>query len=639
MQSSALIDRNQIVRFGIVGLANTACGYAVIVALLAGGAGDVVANICGYTVGLILSFFLNRRWTFRDAGTVGRLSTALRFFMVFAVAYATNLSIVLAFASLGYSEQPLVHLAGVAVYTTVFYFGSALLVFRPARDGGNAIATRYWPELVVLSSVIVASVAIYRLPLSHDAVWQMWIARQMIGGTTLYGGILELNPPLWFWLAVPVEKAAQQFGITSTTALIWFVQLLSAASLLACAALMSGKTSGRRLALLLAAGIALIVIPIPYFAQREHVALIGALPYLLLAHRRAEGSAVSARSAVAVGLLASLAFALKHYFVMVPILLEIWLICRLRRKWTPVRPELIILALCAVAYAAAVLVFAPEFITQIVPMLELAYHGYDKPFLFQVLRSFVLIWVVALPALAISAWFTRSALQTAAVLTAVGFVAAYFIQGKGFPYHSLPATGVMFFGLAAGLGIARPSIRHALSTVATVAILGLMLFFVIWWGPYENRNSAAVNELLRPLPPASTVLMITANPSKVWPMVTEAGHNWPSRHFAFWMLNAIQMELSERGRLSPDLLLLANRVREQTVEDMVCNPPDLIMVDDMSRSLAAGMDAAAFFSENEDFRKLFAEYAKSGAAETYTAYKRRGRLPDAAFPERCRMLH
>ena len=132
--SRALTDKRQIFRFGVVGLINSAFGYGVIVAVLAAGGGDVFANACGFSAGLALSFLLNRRWTFQSASAPGQMAAAIRFIAVFAVAYGANLAVVLTIASLGYPGEPLVHLAGMIVYSVIFYLGSALLVFRrPVR--------------------------------------------------------------------------------------------------------------------------------------------------------------------------------------------------------------------------------------------------------------------------------------------------------------------------------------------------------------------------------------------------------------------------------------------------------------------------------------------------------------------------
>ncbi|MBZ9992555.1 GtrA family protein [Mesorhizobium sp. BH1-1-4] len=137
MWSSLPFDCSRLLRFGAVGLLNTALGYTVILAGLALGLGDILANATGYAAGLVVGFFLNRNWTFggRDGS---RRGTALRYGSVFLIAYGLNLAIVIAARSAGLIESPLVHLAGICVYSIVFYLGSAHFVFVDHGDHDHA---------------------------------------------------------------------------------------------------------------------------------------------------------------------------------------------------------------------------------------------------------------------------------------------------------------------------------------------------------------------------------------------------------------------------------------------------------------------------------------------------------------------
>ena len=56
-----------MLRFGVIGLLNTALGYAVILAGLALGLGNIVSNATGHAAGLVLGFFPSRQWTFGRA--------------------------------------------------------------------------------------------------------------------------------------------------------------------------------------------------------------------------------------------------------------------------------------------------------------------------------------------------------------------------------------------------------------------------------------------------------------------------------------------------------------------------------------------------------------------------------------------
>ncbi|WP_245279110.1 GtrA family protein [Mesorhizobium loti] len=127
-----------MLRFGAVGLLNTALGYSLILAGLALGLGDILSNAAGYAAGLTLGFFLNRQWTFERAGGFRR-GAVVRYAMTFVVAYGANLCVVVAAMSAGFIENPFVHLAGNCLYSVIFYLGSARFVFvGGAEDAATA---------------------------------------------------------------------------------------------------------------------------------------------------------------------------------------------------------------------------------------------------------------------------------------------------------------------------------------------------------------------------------------------------------------------------------------------------------------------------------------------------------------------
>ncbi|KQW90157.1 hypothetical protein ASC94_20700 [Massilia sp. Root418] len=120
-----------LLRFLLVGMANTMVGMGTIFICQRLGVHDVAANATGYGLGLLFSFFCNRAWTFRHTGPVW--PAAWRFGAVFAVAYTANLATTLAALQLLGAGSFLAQLAGMPPYTALFYLGSRFLVFkRPA---------------------------------------------------------------------------------------------------------------------------------------------------------------------------------------------------------------------------------------------------------------------------------------------------------------------------------------------------------------------------------------------------------------------------------------------------------------------------------------------------------------------------
>jgi putative flippase GtrA len=136
-QSNRTFETGRLLRFAAVGLLNTALGYTIILTGLTLGYGDILSNILGYAGGLILGFVLNRRWTFSDAIHL-RKGAVLRYAASFAVAYGANLTVVLIALSFGLSNNPFVHLAGISVYSALFYLATARFVFVSEPGRGNS---------------------------------------------------------------------------------------------------------------------------------------------------------------------------------------------------------------------------------------------------------------------------------------------------------------------------------------------------------------------------------------------------------------------------------------------------------------------------------------------------------------------
>ncbi|MCX9146076.1 GtrA family protein [Erythrobacter sp. WG] len=124
----------RLARFLLTGLANSAVGWAVIFVGLWAGLGDLAANAAGFGVGLVLSFTLNRRFTFGVTGAV-RAPEVARFLAAFAVAYGANLAVLFAARDVLGPGNPLAQLPAIAAYVAIFFVLSQFVVFRPAgRD-------------------------------------------------------------------------------------------------------------------------------------------------------------------------------------------------------------------------------------------------------------------------------------------------------------------------------------------------------------------------------------------------------------------------------------------------------------------------------------------------------------------------
>jgi len=119
----------QSLRFGTVGLVNTAIGLMAIYAIIFFfNAGPAVANAVGYAVGLAVSFVLNRLWTFGDSRSIAMVLP--RYLLVAVISYLLNLSVVL-LGTHHFGVGPyLVQFFGIGVYTVVMFLGCRWFVFQ-----------------------------------------------------------------------------------------------------------------------------------------------------------------------------------------------------------------------------------------------------------------------------------------------------------------------------------------------------------------------------------------------------------------------------------------------------------------------------------------------------------------------------
>ncbi|HEY1783424.1 MAG TPA: GtrA family protein [Roseiarcus sp.] len=117
-------------RFCAVGVINTAVGLGLIFSLMRfGGVQYVVANAIGYAVGTVVSFFLNRSWTFYHKGPV--LSSAVRWFLVIAIAYGANVCAVIVSHEYFGIDRYISQLSGMVAYTSLSYLGGRFYAFAP----------------------------------------------------------------------------------------------------------------------------------------------------------------------------------------------------------------------------------------------------------------------------------------------------------------------------------------------------------------------------------------------------------------------------------------------------------------------------------------------------------------------------
>ncbi|RCK47107.1 GtrA family protein [Thalassospira profundimaris] len=121
----------EAVKFGAVGVINTAIGLSVIYALTY--FTDIsyfLANFAGYAVGLAVSYQLNKIWTFSAKSSRTRYQFAA-YIIAAACCYVANLAVLyMSVRFVGLNEY-LSQLSGIATYSVSMFLISKFIVFAP----------------------------------------------------------------------------------------------------------------------------------------------------------------------------------------------------------------------------------------------------------------------------------------------------------------------------------------------------------------------------------------------------------------------------------------------------------------------------------------------------------------------------
>jgi putative flippase GtrA len=122
-----------LVKYLLVGVANTGVGLGTIYFAMYFLRLDIIpANALGYSLGILLSFILNKTWTFSSTDRV--VASFLRFIIVVAVAYTANLATVL-IATLHFNiNRYIAQALGMLPYIAIGFLGSRFFAFRSQNN-------------------------------------------------------------------------------------------------------------------------------------------------------------------------------------------------------------------------------------------------------------------------------------------------------------------------------------------------------------------------------------------------------------------------------------------------------------------------------------------------------------------------
>ncbi|MFN7604742.1 MAG: hypothetical protein ACK5RU_02365 [Hyphomonadaceae bacterium] len=418
-----------------------------------------------------------------------------------------------------------------------------------------------------------------------DITWRYFIAGEVLEGKTLYRDIIDLNPPLWFWAAVPSVWIGKVLGVGAHVAAMTLAHLSALLALWMFAKGADGLLSkSERGTALLGFLVAILWVAAADVGQREQSALVASLLWLILALRRDAQLPVSLPLAVGIGVFSAYGFALKHYFVLIPIVVEAALALRLGKKWRPLRPENLVLAGSALGYALVVIRFAPEFLSRIVPIAAVSYDAFNawmgKPTWYAVLMIIGPAQVLLVPLLLALRFRDKRPIILGLLGLTLLFLAIIVGQMKGFFYHYIALKGVCVMILMLWLGRDEPMSKLD----GFLVRLGLLGFFVsMIFSPLQTviktgatPVSANLRHLIQSEPTSSRMMILSTVPQNSFYVLVREGRSFGARHYSMWMVPGLMVRAQDPKTADAAEEQLA-RVRREYLEDIQCFAPNVLI--------------------------------------------------------------
>jgi hypothetical protein len=464
----------------------------------------------------------------------------------------------------------------------------------PARTAGQIRPQLGTHPIIIrlLAGAILLGTFVYQIPhvLNPDLAWLLTVAERLLQGARLGVDITELNPPA----SVLIYMPAAFLGLhTPVRPEYWVIAMVLAGCVgsasLAVRALgpaLPGADQRARAWLVLLAVLA--IGPLRNFAEREHIACLGLVPFVALAARRRLGDTPSLPLAIAAGLSGGLAMCIKPYFVAICALPLIWNAARRRSLRPLLGAECWAAAAVVIAYFGAAMATFPQYFREYPQIVALTYLPYRQPVGYMLTGGLVGFAGLAVPLIFVARGRDEADWRGAGVwlMAVAGGVASFVVQGKEFGYVRVPM--VLFALIVAGLA---PMVidRAAgygkaawLMAGRGLALAGLAVALMLQPTAGENRAAEFIGPVRRLAPPHPAILVVSDASEIGQPLTRLLDGTWASGEGS-QLLTAGALNRLEVGGMTAEQTALARRIiadaHARLRADITRRRPDVLMID------------------------------------------------------------
>jgi hypothetical protein len=409
-----------------------------------------------------------------------------------------------------------------------------------------------------------------------DVSWLITICERVLAGKRLYVDILETNPPASIWLYLPAVALAMATGVKAELVVnVQFYLLTFCALGLSARIAETTRLFNRENAWLpICSSLAVcLIMPRDTFGQREHAGALLLLPILSCLHLRTVKLSPTLQQIIASGVMAGLALAIKPTFALPLGAAVVAALAWTRAPKLLLSPELWISAAVGGLYVAAVYRFTPEFVTDILPIVQFTYLPARNP-LYSLTSLGLVTWFLA------TLFIWRDIIKNPAIAlvfaASVGAMAGMLVQGKGWPYHGLPFVIFILLAQVIALVAATASSQRAFQAAGFAASLFAAM---AWLGP--DKDIASLRTAVSSIHPKPTLLEIGTIGAVGHPLVREVNGTWVGRLGANWVYLTAELRMTTENLDEPtkaEMNRLIDRELDVIAEDIVQQRPDIVLI-------------------------------------------------------------
>ena len=471
--------------------------------------------------------------------------------------------------------------------------------------------------------------------LNHDVAWYLHVAREWMEGATLYRDVVDTNPPLIIWLSAPPAALAEIARWGAPALFKGYVVIIAALALAAVRGIVRRAWPDLEFPVLVGAAFLCLPFAKEDFGQREHLAVLLSLPYVIASV--AGTDVLSRRGAFAIGVVGGLGFAIKPYFFAAWAAVEI--VALTTMGWRALRrPAFVAAVVTILTYVLAVVTLMPQYL-EVIERVRHVYGALNAPGALLLRLREVQLWILAVAVIAGFRWQGAQRITFALFAAGSGYLFAGLVQMKGWAYQLYPARIFLLLFLIVTLAALLRRVPEVFSVLrggqhGVAAVFALSLMAASARYALEARNPVSddfVTPMIRaiksyaPDGPVALLAMRT-HLYPAFPAINYTRAEWSLRYNALFFLPGLYEEQNKRsgGPLDPrrpgDMTLLESQFFEEVIEDLCTRPPRLLVIDRPPASAAAGrraLDLRAYYAQSPRAQQLLEGYRTVEEAGPY----------------------